>query len=71
MLSNVLGAEEHGAIRSSVGLSILNTSSIESLLDSAGGLISGQNALTWRANFLGRLDELLRNVLVNIGYWHY
>jgi hypothetical protein len=53
------GSEEKLSVSNSVFVGILNGDSIESLSNGSGGLVSCEDSLSWGADFLCDLDELI------------
>lgn len=59
-----LGGEQHFSVSPPIFGGVLQLQSIELLDDGTGGLVGGEDALAWGANFLGSVDQLLSVVLL-------
>ena len=59
VLLDVWGGEEKLSVSLSVGMVVLNVDALESLSNSSGRLIGGEDTLAWGANFLACFHELL------------
>jgi len=57
VLLNIWGGEKELSVGLSVWVSVLNTNAVESLSDGSGRLISGEDSLTWGANFFACLHQ--------------
>ena len=67
VLLESLSLEEELSVESSVLLDVLDVDHLESLPDGSGGLVGGEDSLSWGADLVGGLFELLSEVLWGVG----